>query len=189
MLMVIPAVLLYWLACLLFGTTRIFPGWSQMLSLLPGLSGQYLRRAFYSIVLRGYGDDAVICFGSVFSHPTAVLGRGSYVGLFCCLGDVTLEEDALVGSHVSIINGAAQHGTDRLDVPIRDQPGTWPRITIGRNSWVGDRAIVMADIGKHCIIGAGSVVTRPVPDYAVVAGVPARILRFRNFRDGVSELV
>jgi acetyltransferase-like isoleucine patch superfamily enzyme len=78
------------------------------------------------------------------------------------------------------MNGAAQHGIERLDIPIREQPGTWPRIIIGRDSWIGDRAVVAADVGKHCVIGAGSVVTRPIPDYAIAVGVPAKVVRYRN---------
>jgi tetrahydrodipicolinate N-succinyltransferase len=81
---------------------------------------------------------------------------------------------------VSIANGARQHGTVRLDIPIREQPGQWPRITIGRDTWIGDRAVVLADVGKHCVIGAGAVVTKPIPDYAVAVGNPARVIRFRE---------
>jgi acetyltransferase-like isoleucine patch superfamily enzyme len=92
---------------------------------------------------------------------------------------VTLEDDVLLGSHVSITNGAAQHGIDRLDIPIREQPGTWPRVTIGQDTWIGDRAVIMADVGKHCVIGAGSVVTTPIPDCTIAVGVPARVVRSR----------
>jgi acetyltransferase-like isoleucine patch superfamily enzyme len=102
------------------------------------------------------------------------------VGLYCCLGDVTLEDDVLLGSHVSVMNGGSQHGIERLDVPIREQQGTWPRVTIGRDSWIGDRAVVLADVGRHCVIGAGSVVTRPLPDFAIAVGVPAKVVRYRN---------
>jgi acetyltransferase-like isoleucine patch superfamily enzyme len=116
----------------------------------------------------------------IFSHPTARVGRAVYVGPYCCLGDVTLEDDVLLGSHVSVANGSSQHGTERLDVPIREQPGSWPRVTVGRNSWVGERAVVLADVGRHCVIGAGAVVTSAVPDYAVAVGVPAKVIRFRN---------
>lgn len=179
-ILVLPSFLLYRLGCLLLGPERAFPGWSQVYSLLPGLTGVYLRRAFYRLVLPRCGAGACLSFGTVFSHPTAEVGRNVYVGLFCCLGDVTLEDDVLLGSHVSVMNGSGQHGIERLDVPIREQPGVWPRITIGRDSWIGDRAAVLADVGAHCVIGAGAVVTQPVPDYAIAVGVPARVVRYRN---------
>jgi virginiamycin A acetyltransferase len=86
----------------------------------------------------------------------------------------------LLGSHVSVINGGGQHGIERLDIPIREQPGSYPRVTIGRDTWIGDRSIVLADVGQHCVVGAGSVVIKPVPDYAIAVGNPARVIRFRN---------
>jgi virginiamycin A acetyltransferase len=185
-LCILPLFAVYRLQGVLFGLHRAFPGWSQLLSLFPGLLGAYLRRAFYRLALRRCGSGSWISFGTVFSHPTAEVGRDVYVGLFCCLGDVTLEDDVLIGSHVSIMNGTGQHGIERLDIPIREQPGTWPRVTIGRDSWIGDRAVVMADVGAHCVIGAGSVVTKPIPDYAIAVGSPARVVRYRdapNHRD------
>jgi acetyltransferase-like isoleucine patch superfamily enzyme len=184
---VIPAVVAFHLSGLLFTRYRIFPGFAQAASLLPGLSGIYLRRAFYRQVLPQCGAEACISFGSVFSHPTVRIGRKAYIGIGCMIGDVTLEDDVLVGSHVSIINGNRQHGTSRLDIPVREQPGQFPRITIGEDSWIGDRAIVMADVGKHCVVGAGSVVTKPVPDYAIVVGNPARIQGFREQALAVSD--
>ena len=69
---------------------------------------------------------------------------------------------------------------ERLDIPIREQPGQWPHVTIGQDSWIGDRAIIQCDVGKHCVIGSGSVVTTPIPDYAIAVGVPAKVVRFRN---------
>jgi acetyltransferase-like isoleucine patch superfamily enzyme len=180
LLVVAPCFLLYRLQALAVGAERVFPGWSQAFGLLPGLTGVYLRHAFYQLVLPRCGADACLSFGTVLSDPRAEIGRTVFVGLYCVLGKVTLEDDVLLGSQVSITNGAAQHGIDRLDVPIREQPGTWPRVTIGCDSWIGDRTVVMADVGRHCVIGAGSVVTRPVPDYAIAAGVPARVIRFRD---------
>jgi acetyltransferase-like isoleucine patch superfamily enzyme len=53
-------------------------------------------------------------------------------------------------------------------------------VTIGCDSWIGDRSIVLADVGQHCVIGAGSVVPKPIPDYAIAVGNPARVIRFRN---------
>ena len=179
LLLVVPAFLLFGLGRLALGRQRAFSGWSQAFSLLPGFTGTYLRRAFYRLALARCDKGACLSFGVIFSHPTAEVGRDVYVGPFCCLGDITLEDDVLLGSHVSVMNGSAQHGTARLDIPVREQPGIWPRVTVGRDSWVGDRAVVLADVGRHCVIGAGSVVTRPIPDYAIAVGSPAKVLRFR----------
>jgi acetyltransferase-like isoleucine patch superfamily enzyme len=183
----LPAAAAYLLAAALIGRDRAFPGWSQAMSLFPGYSGEYLRWAFYRLVLPQCGPGSVISFGTIVSHPTAAIGANVYVGPFCCLGDVTLETDVLIGSHVSITNGCRQHGISRLDIPVREQPGEWPRVTIGQDSWIGDRAIVMADVGQHCVVGAGAVVTKPVPDYAIVVGNPARVVRHRQPSSGGSS--
>src|ERR1019366_355223 len=96
-LLVSPAFLAYTLSRLVLGPQKAFPGWSQLFSLLPGLGGVYLRRAFYRFVLARCSPGSFIGFGTVFSHPTAEVGRDVYVGVYCCLGDVTLEDDVLLG--------------------------------------------------------------------------------------------
>lgn len=178
--LVLPGVMLYRIEGAILGPERGFPGWSQALALIPGLPGVFLRRAFYRLVLPRCDADACLGFGTIVSHPTAEIGRSVYVGAYCCLGAVTLEDDVLIGSHVSIMNGSGQHGIDRLDIPIREQPGSWPRVTVGQDSWIGDRAVVMADVGRHCVIGAGAVVSSPIPDLAIAVGVPARVIRYRG---------
>lgn len=177
--LVFPLVLLYLVARAISGV-HAFPGFSQIFSLLPGFSGVFLRRAFYRSVLARSENDVCLSFGTVFSHPGACVGHRVYIGVGCMIGEVTLEDDVLIASHVSVINGGKPHRFDRLDVPIREQAGEYPRVTVGRDSWIGERAVVMADVGKHCVIGAGSVVTRPIPDYAVAVGCPARVIRYRN---------
>jgi acetyltransferase-like isoleucine patch superfamily enzyme len=52
-------------------------------------------------------------------------------------------------------------------------------VTIGEDTWVGNCAIIMANIGKKCIIGAGSVVTKDIEDYSIVVGNPAKVIRKR----------
>lgn len=179
-LLVLPAVLACRLGCWRLGDDRGFAGWSQLMSLLPGLSGQFLRRAFYRRVLDRCGTGTAITFGSTISHRSASIGRDVYIGSNCTIGDVTIEDDVLIASHVSIMNGSEQHGTDRLDVPIREQAGRFLPVTIGRDSWIGERAVIAADVGPHCIIGAGSVVTKPIPAFAIAIGVPAKVVRFRD---------
>lgn len=171
--------LLYRLESYFFGAEKVFPGWSQAFSLVPGLPGIYLRRGFYRLVLPQCERDACICFGTVFSHPTARIGHKVYVGLFCVIGDVTLEDDAIVASRVSIANGPAQHSIDRLDIPVREQPGEYPRVTIGRDTWLGEGSVVLVDVGRHCVVGASALVTRPIPDYSIAVGVPAKVVSSR----------
>ena len=96
------------------------------------------------------------------------------------VGDINIGVDTLVGSNVSVINGNAQHGISQLEIPIREQKGKYPKITIGKDCWIGDRSIVMANIGNHCVIGAGAVVTKNIPDFAIAFGNPARVYRDRR---------
>ncbi len=183
-ILVAPAVLLYRLERAALGADRCFPGWSQALSLLPGIPGMYFRRAFLNATLARCGADCWIGFGTVITSASTTIGDRAYVGLSCTLGDVDVGDDALIASHVSLVNGGHQHGIERLDVPIREQPGRWVRIRVGRDSWIGERAVVMADVGDHCVVGAGSVVTKPIPDYAIAVGNPARVVRDRTQDNG-----
>jgi acetyltransferase-like isoleucine patch superfamily enzyme len=179
-LIVLPAWCVYKLSSAFVGARRAFPGWSQAFSLVPGLTGEYLRRAFYRMVFPECGSGVCISFGTVFSHPTARLGRNVYVGLYCTIGDVTIEDDVLIASNVSIINGGRQHSIERLDLPVREQLGEYLHVTIGADTWIGERSLVMADVGRHAVVAGGAVVTKPVADYAVVGGVPAQLLRWRD---------
>lgn len=177
----------YWCQARCMGPSQAMTSWSQLLSLVPGLTGVYLRYAFYAGVLERVGTDASISFGVLISDARTTIGRAAYLGPYCVLGEVEIGDDVLLGSQVSVMNGAQQHGIDRLDIPIREQPGKWPRVTIGCDSWIGDRAIVMANVGKHCVVGAGSVVTKPVPDYAIVVGNPARVVKDRSNAFGEND--
>ena len=103
------------------------------------------------------------------SHPGSRLGKGVYVGAYCILGDVDVGDDVLLASFVSITNGGREHGIDRLDTPIRHRPGVRARVSIGADTWIGERTVVMADVGAHCVIGAGSVAALPIPNLAVEA--------------------
>ena len=176
----LPAIVVYRLQAIVMGRSKVFPGWSQMLSLLPGFTGVHLRNAFFRLTMNQCSAESHIGFGTIFSGADVSVGSGVYIGQYCSIGEVTIESDVLIASHVSIMNGCHQHGTKRLDVPIREQGGHHEAVTIGEDTWLGERAIVAASVGKHCIIGAGSLVLHPVPDYCIAVGVPARILRDRR---------
>lgn len=162
------------------GARRAFAGHGEFLSLFPGVPGVFVRRAFFRLTLSRCSDTVSIGFGTLLSNRRSAFGNHVYVGPYCSIGEVNIGNDVLIGSHVSIPNGARQHGIERLDIPVREQPGEWPRIDIGDDTWIGDRAVVMAHVGSHCIIGAGAVVTKPVADYEIVAGCPAHVIGRRD---------
>lgn len=159
---------------------QLFQAYSQALAALPGLSGQFVRRAFYGAVLAECHPDSCIQWGTVFSSEEARVGRGVYVGARCMLGRVVLEEDVTLGSNIDIPSGRNQHGFDDPDVPVQEQPGRYETVRIGRNTWVGNSAVILADVGARSVVAAGSVVTAPLPDDVIAGGNPARVLRRRD---------
>lgn len=137
-------------------------------------------------------DAAVVC-----EHLT--LGDRSYVASGCVLrgrldvgSDCTLNPGVVtagrvrIGDDVRIAAYAAffgeNHRFDDLDRPIWHQGEESVGIVVGDDVWVGTHVVVCdgVTIGDHSVIGAGAVVTRDVPPYSVVGGVPARVLRDRR---------
>jgi virginiamycin A acetyltransferase len=176
---VVPNLVSYRMRALILGRDRALEGSSQALSLVPGLAGQYLRRAFLSRVLAGCHESAVIEFGAVFSQAGARIDENAYIGPRCHIGLAHVERDALLAAGVHVPSGARSHGTDDPAMPIRDQPGRPALVRIGAGAWIGSAAIVMADVGRDTVVGAGAVVTKSLPDGVVAAGVPARTVRSR----------
>jgi virginiamycin A acetyltransferase len=176
---VAPLLVSYSVRAAVVGRDRALEGSTQALSLVPGLIGQYLRRAFLARVLAFCHPTVTIEFGTIFSRADAHLDANVYVGPRCHLGLVHLERDVLLAAGVHIPSGPETHGIDDLEMPIRDQPGRPRMVRIGAGSWIGSAAIVMADVGRDAVVGAGSVVTRRLPDRALAAGVPAKVIRER----------
>lgn len=176
---VCPSLLSFWLRGAVLGRDRALHGSTQAWSLVPGLVGQYLRRAFLWSVLDDCHRTVTVEFGTVFSTTGARLEENVYVGPHCHIGRAHLERDVLVASGVHIPSGPETHGTADVTRPIREQPGRPVTVRIGAGSWLGSAAIVMADVGPGAIIAAGAVVTKPVPAFAVAGGVPARVLKSR----------
>jgi acetyltransferase-like isoleucine patch superfamily enzyme len=164
----------------ILGANRALEGSTQTLSLVPGLLGDYLRRAFLTHAIAHCDRSATIQFGTIFSQAGARIEANVYVGPRCHLGLVHLERDVLLAAAVHVPSGAQTHGIADLDRPIREQPGSRTVVRIGEGTWVGSATVVLADIGRHCVIGAGAVVTTPLPDYVIAGGVPARVIRSRQ---------
>jgi acetyltransferase-like isoleucine patch superfamily enzyme len=177
---VAPALTSFRIRSAIVGRDRALQGSTQAFALVPGILGQYLRRAFLTRALARCHATAVVEFGTIFSQVDAELHENVYVGPHCHLGHVRIERDALLAAGVHVPSGAYTHGIGDARVPIREQPGSPATVRIGAGAWIGSAAIVMADVGSDTIVGAGAVVTRPVPDRVVAAGVPARVVRSRT---------
>lgn len=176
----LPLFFYYCIESLFIGKRKSFEGISQALSMFPGLSGVYFRRSFYILVLKRCAWDSYIGFGTIFSHPSVEIGRHVYIGTFCTVGDVSFGDYVTVGSNVDIMNGPRQHYIDNIDIPVQEQGGEYPRIFIGEDSWIGNSAVVLANVGKKCVIGAGSVVVENAADYTIAVGNPAKVIKKRE---------
>ncbi len=128
-----------------------------------------------------------------------VLGRRSVVESFCCInnavGDVIIGDNTRIGLHTTVIGPveigsnvnlaqgivvtALNHNFTDCTKRIDEQGVSTAKVTIGNDVWIGANATVLpgVTIGNHCVVAAGAVVTKDVPPYSLVGGVPAKILK------------
>ena len=110
-----------------------------------------------------------------------VIGDNSGVGVNCSIhGPLTIGNNVMMGPEVVILTSS--HNFDNIYIPMLKQGSSIKSVVIGNDVWIGTRSIILpgVKIGNGVIIGAGAVVTKDIPDYAIVGGVPARVIRFRN---------
>jgi acetyltransferase-like isoleucine patch superfamily enzyme len=177
--LITPALISFQVRRALFGGDRAIMGSTQALALVPGTIGQYVRTAFLRCTLRACAPTVVVEFGTIFSSADAALETNVYIGPMCHIGRVHIERDVLIAAGVHVPSGPDTHGIGDVDRPIREQPGAKKEVRIGAGSWIGSAAVVLADVGPACVVGAGAVVTKPIPGFAVAAGVPAVVIRTR----------
>lgn len=179
-LLCLPLYLFFRLLILVGSKDSVLSSFSQFLSLFPGKFGVYLRSAFYHFSLTHCDHNVVVSFGVLLSQQDTELYSGSYIGPQANIGRCKIEKNCLLGSGVHIMSGKGQHNFDDLDTPLKEQGGSFTKIVIGEDSWVGNGSLIMANIGKKCIVGAGAVVITDIPDYSIVAGNPAKIIKSRK---------
>lgn len=176
---VLPRLVSYSWMRLLIGDSA-FLGASESIARVPGYRGQYQRFVFCKWLLRSCGKDVFIGWGTVFSMREASLGDRVYIGRNCNLGFADLRDDVMLADGVIVLSGGREHSSDPSEGAMHDQKQVFKKVTIGQGTWVGTGSVVMESIGRECIIGAGAVVNRRIPDGAIAVGVPAKVVRFRE---------
>lgn len=124
----------------------------------------------------------------LFAGAVFVVGDGCDIGTRNRIaGEVVIENDVLIGPDNFICSDG--HIYDDPSVPVIKQGARHilknghKELTIGEGSWIGTHCAIIGDvhIGKHCVIGANSVVTNDIPDYSIAVGSPAHVIKRYNF--------
>jgi len=149
-------------------------------------------------------DDLVVLDAKGTSNTGITIGRNVFLGrgtiLSCKNGDIVLGDDVNIGFHSEVFSGstvsvgrhglfaaytylvAGGHEFERGDAPVIRQERSSKGISVGENVWLGTGAKVLdgVRVGRDVVVGAGAVVTEDLPDGAIAAGVPARVIRKRS---------
>ena len=146
-----------------------------------GLIGKSCRGFATKLMLIQCGHNINIERNAIFSIRTEI-GNNSGIGENAHLyGKVTIGDNVMMAPDVVIY--VRNHESKRLDIPMCEQGSTEEKpVIIGNDVWIGGRVIILpgVTIGDGAIIGAGSVVTKDVKEYEVVAGNPARVIKSRK---------
>lgn len=173
-----------------------------------GYLDSLMRRAIWRAVAKRQGAGLSVGSGVGFKHlETFEIGDGVFIGAQsyvqgrfdgrCVIGNhvwigpqsyfdarnLVLEDYVGWGPGAKVLG--SQHTGEPLDVPIISTDLVIKPVVVGYGADIGTNATLLPGvrIGAHAVIGAGAVVTRDVPDYAVAAGVPAQVIRYRNAQD------
>ncbi|GGL56520.1 acyltransferase [Sporolactobacillus putidus] len=135
-------------------------------------------------LLGGFGGGGEIYpSASIRQHRQIFIGKEVTIGPKCTLwpgtGKIILKDDVLLGPGVQIF--ASNHGLKKEGI-IRLQEFVSGDVVIGSDCWLGANSIITAGVtlGQGTVVAAGSVVTKDTPDYSIVAGVPAKIIAYRQ---------
>lgn len=151
---------------------------------LPGYKfGNCLRSLIAKKLFKHVGKNITIKRGAYFGDGrNIVMGDYSQLGINCKVeNDLVMGDYVLMGPEVVIYS--SMHEYKDINVPIMMQGSKEKKpVVIGNDVWIGLRSVIMpgVKIGDHAIIGSGAVVTHDVPKYAIVGGIPAKVIRYRK---------
>lgn len=143
------------------------------------------RGRHYRALLASAGQELNVDAGvKIFNPGNVSLGDRCFIGagtrLYAWNERITIGSDVMIAADVLMIT--RNHGHQRTDIPMTRQGYTNAPIVVEDDVWIGFRAVVLAGvtIGRGSIVGSGAVVTKDVPPYSIVGGVPARVIRSRG---------
>lgn len=137
-----------------------------------------------------FGKNAVIqrgcwlniAFNNPAPGPMIVINEGTNIGRRCIISaanKIIIGMNVLIAPNVFIAD--THHEYQKLGIPIMHQGITThsDQITIGDETWIGINTVIMGNVkvGKHCVIGANSVVNKDIPDYCAAVGNPAKVVK------------
>lgn len=149
---------------------------------LSGIS-MTIRLALVKRIFKSVGTQVKIHTGVDFGTGINIkIGNNSSLNKRAWIGnDTIIGDDVMTGPEIIILSGG--HNFQDVMVPMTHQ-GSTPRrpVVIGNDVWIGTRTIILpgVKIGSHSIVAAGSIVTKDVPDWAIVGGNPAKFIRDRR---------
>lgn len=163
--------------CVIEDGESAFSFWSQVFAMVPGPPGVFVRRAFYRLTLVKCTGTFFVGFGALFSHRESIVEDGVYIGPYAIVGSARLCRGCLIGSRAGIISGSALHELDANGQRAPTDRSRLRQVEIGEGAWIGEGALVMADVGRAATVAAGAVVSSTILPGVVVAGNPARYVR------------
>jgi len=140
----------------------------------------WLRKRFVSLFLDRCGKGVIVKHNADIS-PHMEIGDHSEFGTRCMIQSHTkIGNNVIMGPDVKIYS--RNHRFSTLETPIQYQGKIQKNTSIGSDVWIGANTVILpgVQIGDHAVIGAGSIVTKDVPPYAVIGGNPAEIIKMRT---------
>lgn len=152
-----------------------------------------LRTFFWKLFLKKIGRNSYIMDGVLIAAPSNVeIGDYSSINRFTNLGGhlgIKIGNYVMIGPYCKLIT--VNHGFNESETPMCYQKMKGGSIEIGHDVWLGTHAMIMPNvkIGDGAIVAAGAVVTKDVNPYAIVGGIPAKLIKYRFSRETIYKLL
>lgn len=158
--------------------------WFQFLvGWIPGRTGRVFRGQLYRLFIKSDGALNTSEWTDIRGISQLRCGRRVSIGqgvTLICRGGLTIGSHVMLAANVRIITNG--HVMDRTDIPMRDQGIYQKPVSIGDDVWIASNVVVLpgVKVGRGAVIAAGTVVTKDVPEFAVVGGVPGKVIKVRE---------